>query len=495
MGKPIKKTNFGLRDTKAFERKLHHCLKALELVLERPGFGCGNASIGAELELYLLDAEEQPLSHNVDILRQSGDPQLTLELNRYNLEYNLSPVPVLGSPFSSLEQQMLNVLKRLQVLMAKSGGHILSIGILPTLQSNNFGAEAMTDEPRYHVLASALNEIRDHTFGINIDGEDSIRLKQGDVTLEGACTSFQLHYSVEPDHFTDLWNSVQLITPLILGMAANSPMLLGHRLWHETRVPLFKQSVDGRAAIGYEWRDPGRVNFGHGWLRGGPLGLFREMVNLYRPLIPLCSNENPIAVVKQGGIPKLGELCLHYGTIWSWNRPIYDSEIDPHLRIEMRALPAGPTPVDMAANAALFIGLAEGLVDQIEPLLSALPFSYAEYNFFRAAQFGLNAKVLWPSPSQNGLQEKPIVEIVDKLLPVAEKGLIAIGVDVGEAQRLLTVISNRLKTGRNGATWQLAQYSQLLSRNLNRQEACQKLVSAYGERAISNTPVAEWDYI
>lgn len=494
MGQSVDRTRFSTCDFEVFEKKLHCCLRALELLLDNPKFGRGNTSIGAELELYLLNADEQPVPENREIQKQLNDPQLTLELNRYNLEYNLTPVPSFGTPFSVIEQEMLQVLKQLQHLTSIEGGHVLPIGILPTLQSKDFGSKVMTDEPRYHILSEALKKIRDPDFGVKINGSDAIRLKQGDVTLEGACTSFQIHYRVDPSRFCLLWNSVQLVTPLVLGVSANSPMLLGHRLWHETRVPLFKQSIDGRDTSGGEWQEPGRVSFGHGWLHNDPVGLFREMVNLYRPLIPICSNEAPVDIVKRGGIPKLEELCLHDGTVWSWNRPIYDPEIDPHLRIEMRALPAGPTPIDMAANAALFIGLAEGLSENLSPLLSALPFSYAEYNFYRAAQFGINASVIWPSPDQNRLQETPLIDVVRKLLPVAERGLISIGVNAEEAKRMLGIIEGRLNAQCNGAVWQLTQYSQLIS-HLGQHEACKALVTAYRERAMENQPVSQWSQV
>ncbi len=495
MGKSIDKTSFSKRDFKAFERKLHRCLNALELLLERPGFGQGEASIGAELELYLLDSKGAPLFDNVAIQKQYADPLLTLELNRYNLEYNFSPVSAAGEPFSALEQQMLDTLDRLQTLVSLQQGFVLPIGILPTLRPEDYGEGAMTDEPRYHVLKNILHQMRDTSYGINIDGEDAIHLVQGDVTLEGACTSFQLHYRMDLPRFAPLWNCIQLVTPLVLGVSANSPLLLGHRLWQETRVPLFKQSIDGPDGTGNEWQNPARVSFGQGWLGSDPMSLFREMVQLYRPMIPLMSDEDPVKLVKQGGIPRLDELCLHDGTIWSWNRPIYDPEGDAHLRIEMRALPAGPTPVDMAANAALFIGLAEGLVDRIDSLVSALPFSYAEYNFYRASQFGLNAKILWPDIFQNGLQEKSLSEVVCQLLPLAAEGLKKIGVSDVESRRLLGIIEGRLSRGRNGAMWQLTNYSSLLERNISRQEACRRLVAAYRERSVTNTPVSEWDDI
>lgn len=495
MGKAIEKTNFTEHDFAAFSGKLHDCLEALEEVLAIPDFGKGKPSIGAELELYLLDANETPLAENVAIQQRFANPQLTLELNRYNLEYNLSPVVAAGEPFAALEKQMMNVLERLRTLTAERGGSVLPIGILPTLRRKDFGAEAMTDEPRYRALSKILRKMRDQSFGINIDGLDPIRLVQDDVTLEGACTSFQLHYRTDPDRFTALWNSIQLVTPVVLGLAVNSPLLLGHRLWQETRVPLFKQAIDGREAGGYGWRNPARVSFGHGWLRGGAMELFRQTVQLYPPLIPLVSSEKPKEVIAKGEVPVLTELSLHDGTIWSWNRPIFDPGQGGHLRIEMRALPAGPTPLDMAANAALFIGLAEGLTECVDELITGLPFSYAEYNFYRAAQFGLHANILWPSAKQNGLREKPLLEVAEDLLPLAERGLAGIGVEQQEIRRLLTVIERRLQTKRTGAEWQLSQFANFLHGGLSRQQACRRLVGDYRVQSASNNPVAEWsDY-
>ncbi|WP_438950863.1 glutamate--cysteine ligase [Porticoccus sp.] len=492
MGQSIEKTSFTPADFKRFEEKLHHCLDALDSLLARPGFGQGNASIGAELELYLVDGEGGPLLRNLEVQAQAGDPRLTLELNRYNLEFNLSPVSAMGQPFSAIEKQMLEIMTNLQALLSEEGGGVIPIGILTTLGPHHFGEAVMTDEPRYQVLAEAIRKSRADAFGINIDGPDPIHLVHGDVTLEGACTSFQLHYRTDPARFGRLWNAIQLITPLMVGVAANSPLLLGHRLWHETRVPLFRQSIDDPAAVNDGWNKPARVSFGHGWLRGNALELFREMVQLYKPLMPLVSAEDPRAVVAGGGIPSLEELCLHDRTIWSWNRPIFDPEGDAHLRIEMRALPAGPTPLDMAANAALFIGLAEGLADQLEPLLSALPFAYAEENFYRAAKDGLQAQLLWPNARQNGLHEQSLASVLSKLLPTAEEGFASIGVEGEECRKWLKIIEHRLSTGVNGASWQLAQFTQLMSAGINRKEVCRQLLAAYQARSVANTPVSQW---
>lgn len=491
MGQSIQQTRFSEEDFRAFECKLHRCLDALELVLQRPDFGLGAASIGAELELYLLDRDGWPSPVNTDVQQACHDHHLTLELNRYNLEINLAPVAAQGRPFSALEQQMLKWLERLRTVQ-QPDGQVLTIGILPTLRESDFGPQVMTDIPRYHVLAGAIRETRDGSRGIHIRGQDDMQLVHDDVTLEGACTSFQIHYRPPGPDIVSLWNAVQLITPLLVGAAANSPLLLGNRLWQETRVPLFCQSIDGQPPASGLPCPPPRVSFGQGWLRHSPLELFRETVQLYPPLLPILSDEDPVAVASAGGIPRLQELCLHDGTIWSWNRPIFDPGEDPHLRIEMRVLPAGPSAADMAANAALFIGLAQGLSERVEPLLSALPFSCARRNFYRAAEFGLDAMIFWPDARQNGLCEQPLAAVLTQLLPVAREGLNLIGVADDEVNQWISLIEERLENRQNGASWQLKQYNSLLAQSLSRRDACQRLVQGYRVHSDANLPVSRW---
>ncbi|TNF01554.1 MAG: glutamate--cysteine ligase [Gammaproteobacteria bacterium] len=491
MGQLIQKTNFSEKDFIAFQNKLHHCLEALEQLLERPGFGRGDPSIGAELELYLLDGNGRPVPENLAVKEAYDDPTVTLELNRYNLELNFSPLVGSGTPFSALQQQILDNLSGLNLEMAPWQGQVLPIGILPTLRERDFGPQVMTDLPRYRVLADAV-QARRNSSGICIEGQDSMHLVHDDVTLEGACTSFQVHYRPSGQDLVNLWNATQLITPLMVGVAANSPLLLGHRLWHETRVPLFCQSIDGLNSNADHQLPPPRVSFGQGWLRHSPIELFRETVQLYPPLIPILSDEDPLAVVARGGVPKLEELCLHDGTIWSWNRPVYDAGNDPHLRIEMRVLPAGPSAADMAANAALFIGLAQGLADDVEPLLSALPFSYARTNFYRAAQYGVEAAVYWPNAHQNSLEEQSLAVVLEQLLPTAAKGLRQVGVHEEEIEYWLSLIGKRLQSRQTGASWQLQQYNRLVARGHSVEEVCDQILQGYCHYSNANTPVAEW---
>lgn len=487
MGISIDRSEFADGDFNAFQAALERNLTALTRLLQRPGFGEGPASLGAELEMYLVDAEGRPLHVNREVHAAADDPQLTLELNRYNLEYNLTPRALDADAFLATEKEIVERLEGLGTLAARWGGRIVPIGILPTLRQSDFGPDCVTDLPRYHALVQQLIQRRGSDFCIDINGIDPLRVDMADITLEGANTSFQVHYRVRPDAFADTFNALQLVTPLALALGTNSPTLFGHALWRETRIPLFKQSIDIRQRDRYAWSEPARVNFGRGWVRRGALELFEEAVRLYQPLIPVCAPEIESAPTT----PALDELRLHLSTVWLWNRPVYDPAGDGHLRIEMRALPAGPTAIDMVANAAFLIGLAEGLRGGIDRLLPAIPFHIAEYNFYRAAQHGLDARLVWPRPDQYRLREEPVTDILARLLPVAQEGLNAIGVGARESDRYLGVIERRLAARRTGADWQLMAWRRLETGRSSRR-ALQAMLEAFIAHSGTQRPVAEW---
>ncbi|MEZ5567714.1 MAG: glutamate--cysteine ligase [Halioglobus sp.] len=488
MGIEIDRTRFAPEDYERFRDALERNLQALAELLAEPGFGRGPASIGAELEMYIVDAAGRPLHANTEIQQAANDPQLALELNRYNLEYNLSPRLVKEQPFRALEQEMLEKLRALRDVAATRGGRIVPIGILPTLRESDFGTHCITDRKRYHALVRQLLLRRGGTFRVDIHGEQPLELEMADITLEGANTSFQVHYRVNADDFAATFNAIQLATPLAVAIGANSPTLFGHNLWHETRVPLFKQSIDTRHIDRYSWNPPPRVNFGQGWARRGALELFAEVVRIYPALLPICSA--PEAREGQQA-PSLAELRLHQSTVWLWNRPIYDPVDGGHLRVEMRALPAGPTVVDMVANAAFLIGLAEGLKPQIENLLPAIPFTIAEYNFYRAAQHGLFARLVWPDTTQSGYREQPVGTLIERLLPVAAEGLAEIGIDAGESQYYLGIIRERLASRRSGAIWQRSRTA-ALRRGMPAEAAQHAMLEEFMAHSESNRPVAEW---
>ena len=491
MGIDIDRIEFAPDDYRAFSRRLDENLDALAALLDDPGFGRGPASLGAELEMYIVDAAGRPLFANQEILADAADASLTLELNRYNLEYNLPPYGLHQSPFLATEREILARLERLRAVAATHGGRIVPIGILPTLRQTDFGPHCITDRRRYHALVQQLIKRRGDRFRIDINGQDPLKLDMADITLEGANTSFQVHYRVEPGAYADTFNAFQLMTPLALAIGANSPTLFGHRLWHETRIPLFKQSIDTRHVDRFSWNEPARVNFGQGWVRRGAQELFREVARIYPPLLPICAPESPARELAAGRTPSLPELRLHQSTVWLWNRPIYDDADGGHLRIEMRALPAGPTAVDMVANAAFLIGLAEGIRPRINELLPSLPFSMAEYNFYRAAQHGLDARLLWPEVDQSGYREQSAASLIGAMLPVARAGLDAIGVAAAEADRYLKVIEQRLARARTGATWQRDMLAQL-RQQLPLEAALHQLLEIFIGHSEANLPVAEW---
>lgn len=500
MGLEIKKSEFTQRDYERFTGKLFNNLDTLKQLLQQPGFGQGDSTLGAELELYIVDGLGRPLAVNSEIQTALGDPQLTLELNRYNLEYNLTPVDMGGTPFSKIESEICTVLSKLNDHAERFSGRVLPIGILPTLKRSDFGLHAMTDLSRYHALTKAWAKMRGERLTIKIDGEDPISLRSSDVTLEGANTSLQMHYRVPPEQFADSYNAIQLVTPLVLAISANSPFLLGNRLWHETRIPLFKHVIDGCDHRSVKTGETDRVSFGNGWVRHGVHELFAEAVYLHKPILPVCESsgsrkktEDLIETNDSDSLaPSLFELSLHQGTVWPWNRPVYDPADGGHLRIEIRALPAGPTPCDMMANAALIIGLAEGLRSRIEAFIPAMPFQTLEYNFYQAAEKGMKAQLMWPNGPREPLSRTPVIDIVAELLPTARKGLLGAGIKASEVDYYLGIIRQRIQAKTNGACWQLRQFNRL-SQSLVKRRALRSMLEHYIQHSGNNRPVAQWE--
>jgi hypothetical protein len=358
------------------------------------------------------------LPRNQAVLDRAADPRITLELNRYNLELNASPVPLAGRPFTALADEFGPLLDRVGDAARAQRSRIALIGILPTLIPAHLDLGMVTEAARYRALDRGLRRLHRGPFCIRIAGAEPLELTTEHVTAEGANTSFQLHLRVAPGEFTRVYNAAQLATAptLAVAVAGNSPTFLGRRLWEKTRIALFKQSVEDRDCAGPR-RGPPRAAFGTGWLRGGALELFTESVRRHEPLLPFVS-DGPADC----GVPPLEELRLHQGTVWRWNRAVYDPTAGGHLRIEMRALPAGPTVTDILANAAFMIGLTLWLAGQDERWTYAVPFERAEHGFYRAAQHGLAAELSWPTGRRDGVQTVPAAELVPGLIPAVRKG-------------------------------------------------------------------------
>ncbi|MGM0766683.1 MAG: hypothetical protein ACQEV6_01525 [Pseudomonadota bacterium] len=490
MGLSIKQSEFTAEDFDRFAAKVRTDLTALTRLLNRPGFGEGESSIGAEVEFYIVNPDLRVQPINTELAASVQDPQMTVELNRFNLEYNLSPQAFKGAPFARTEQELLEAMQRINQHAAPLNGELVPIGILPTLRQSDMGAKAMTDEPRYHALSNALIRQRGEPFSIHIGGNDVINLEADDVTMEGATTSFQLHWRVPAYRFADYFNAVQLVTPIALALASNSPSLFGHHLWDETRIALFKQSVDSRSPNHRTWKHPPRVYYGNGWARSA-WELFAASASLYPPILPLMSEEDPMAIIDRGDVPELAELRLHHGTTWPWNRAIFDHNDGGHLRIEIRSMPAGPTAVDMCANGLFVVGAALAVLEDIRHLTSILPFHYTEHNFYRAAKYGIGADIIWPHKDQVQLQDTPLLNVARDLLPRAREALQRTAVDESEIQRLLGIIEGRIQTGMTGARWQ-RQITESFFRTQTPDEAFKSMLSLYMGNQKTNTPLHEW---
>jgi gamma-glutamyl:cysteine ligase YbdK (ATP-grasp superfamily) len=491
MGLLIDRDTFSDADHAGFSARLAESLEALRQVLQRPEFGTGPASIGAELELFLVDTHGLPLPLNRAVLAQTVDPRVTVELDRFNLECNTRPGPLAGRPFSMLSRELSDALAEVNRAAALHGARVATIGILPTLRQSDLGPSAMTDLPRYRALDAGIRRIRGAPFHLRIDGDDPLILDMGDVTSEGACTSLQIHLRVDPAAFARIHNAAQIATAPVLAVAGNSPLLFGHRLWEETRIALFKQSVDDRHDLQAPWRPSARVSFGHGWVREGAHELFAESVRLHAPLLPVLGTEDALSCCRAGGTPLLEELRLHHGTVWRWNRAVYDPTGGGHVRIEFRALPAGPSIIDMVANSAFLLGLTLGLAPEMDRLLPALPFEHAHSNFYRAAQDGLRASLLWPSDQAPSPRPIRAADLVPRLLPVARQGLLAAGVDPVEVDTLLAIIAERAASGMTGARWQRAVLA-AMEQHMPRDAALAAMLERYLAHASTGLPVHCW---
>lgn len=496
MGKNITQLDYQQTDYDQFQRCLFDQLEQLKDILQQPSFGKQQLMFGAELEMYLVDEQSQVSLSNQLLLEQVNDPQFQPELNKYNLELNLSAIAQKGRPFSQLRKEIQSKTNALQAIAAQHNISIVPIGILPTLKTPHLQSDYMTDLGRYHCLSKHLFQQRGDDFKVNINGEEPVSVNFDDICAEGANTSFQVHMMTPLSKFKSVFNAAQLTLPLVTAISANSPIFLGNRLWDETRVALFKQSIDIRHQQDWQWQQPARVNFGFGWLNDGPWEIFAQAVSLYPVVIPSISSiPNDHKTTDKGhpsDLPELEELSLHMGTLWPWNRPVYDHHNNGHMRIEFRAIPAGPTTIDMLANAAFSIGLANGLAPDIDQLTAVIPFRFAEYNFYRSAQHGLAAKILWPLKNQYHIEEVAITDVIESMLPIAKQGLLDLGIDQQEIDLYIGVIEQRLQHKMTGAIWQ-KNTQEYFERNFSKETACKKLVETYIVHCQSCQPVTEWE--
>jgi hypothetical protein len=472
-----------------YRQKVRRCLDVLALMLDEFGFDAGSPMTGLEIELNLMDADAQPAMRNAEILANLADPTFQTELAQFNLELNARPRLICGAGFADYEQDIVESLGRAEDRAKKSDSTIVLIGSLPTLQPGHLVLANLSANERYRALNEQIVGARGEQFSVDIRGVERLQTANDSIAPEAACTSVQFHLQVAPEKFAAYWNAAQAVAGVQVAMGANSPYLHGRQLWAETRIALFEQATDTRPD---ELKAQGvrpRVWFGERWITS-VFDLFEENVRYFPPLLPILDEEDPLAVLEAGGVPSLGELRLHNGTVYRWNRPVYDvMNGRPHLRVENRVLPAGPTVIDMLANAAFYFGLTRQLAEEDRPIWSQLSFGAAEDNFHAGARRGIEATMYWP-----GAGDVAVTELVrDKLLAKAHAGLDRYGVAPALRDRLLGVIEGRCRKGRNGATWQTeAVWSAEHHRGLDRQAALRDMLLRYSSLQQTNEPVHTW---
>src|ERR671921_2753174 len=443
MGEEVEQQSFTREHRTRYRQKVRACLDVLERMLGEARFDAEKPATGLEIELNLIDEAGDPALRNVEVLDALGDPDFQTELGKFNLEINVPPERLSDRGLQAFAQGVRGSLNAAEEVASKLGTHMVMIGILPTLTTDHLTKEVLSGNPRYQILSDEILGSRGEDIVLDIGGPERLITTSESIMPEAACTSTQLHVQVSPEQFPAYWNASQAICGIQLAVGANSPYLLQRELWRETRIALFEQATDTRAE---ELKTQGvrpRVWFGERWITS-IFDLFEENARYFPALLPVLSQEDPARVLEEGGTPNLDELRLHNGTIYRWNRPVY-AVVDgvPHVRVENRVLPSGPTVVDTLANAAFYFGLVRALAEQDRPVWTQMSFTAAEENFHAAAQAGMEAQVYWP-----GVGQVPASElVVRRLLPLAATGLERWGVDGQQAGELLDIIERRCVTG------------------------------------------------
>ncbi len=428
---------------RVFVKALLDDVNTLEQMLEQEMFETGIRRIGAEQEMFLVDRTMGPAPVAIELLDKTDDERFTTELARFNLEANLTPYSFGGDCLKRLEQELHEVMTKARVAAEQCDADVLLVGILPTLRKSDLGLDNMCPIPRYHVLNRAMSKLRGGDFHIVIKGLDELETTHDNVMLESCNTSFQIHFQVAPREFARLYNVAQAVTAPVLAAAVNSPVLLGRRLWNETRVALFQRSVDARSSHHQARGLRPRVSFGDAWVRDSVLEIFREDIALFRVVLGQDEYQSSRAELAAGRVPKLQALRLHNGTVYRWNRACYGwSEQGAHLRIENRVLPAGPSIIDEVANAALYFGLMAGITEEYEDIAKVMEFDDAKNNFFAAARHGLGAQFAWVG----GETYTASALILDRLLPLAREGLRQHDIDPDDISRYLDIIEQRVRS-------------------------------------------------
>jgi gamma-glutamyl:cysteine ligase YbdK (ATP-grasp superfamily) len=493
MGEKVVAGAFDLADRRLYRHKLQQCLVGLERLLAEKRFDRPRNLMGLEIELNLADSDGLPRMMNEEVLERIASRDFQTELAQFNIEVNIAPHQLSGRVLDRLAEELRTGLGYADRMAAEVGARIIMVGILPTLEAQDLVSANLSRADRYTLLNERILAMRGEDITLDIEGVEHLAYTSGSIAPEAACTSTQMHLQVTPGRFAAVWNAAQAVAGPQIAAGANSPFLFGRELWRETRPMLFQQATDTRPQ---ELRAQGvrpLTWFGERWI-DSVTDLFQENVRYFPALLPICDDEDPIRVLDDGGVPQLRELTLHNGTVYRWNRPVYEV-VDgvPHLRVENRVMPAGPTVADVLANTAFYYGLVRALAESPRPLWQRMPFGAAAANFEAACRYGIGAAMHWPRGRGGALTEIPAADLIrDELLPLAAAGLDAWDIDPVDRDHYLGIIERRCALRTNGAEWQAAVFHRMLERGLDRRAALAAMTQRYREHMEGGEPVHTW---
>ena len=437
MGDEIRERHFNAEDFSRFRRRLNDETALVEQLFDNNGFSQRGDIIGFELEAWIVDAQGHPLAENQRLLNVIGNPLVVPELASFNVELNGSPTALRGNVFSRIHDELLATWATCRAGADALGCRLATIGILPTIRRELLNSNYMSKMVRYQALNDRVLALRDGApLHIRITAGDGLDMTHDDVMLEAAATSFQIHLQCKPERAVRDFNAALVASAPMVALAANSPFLFGRSLWEETRIPLFEQAV----SVGH--RAPARVTFGTGYASASLFEMFAENQRDHPILLPFVQDAEPLH--------KFAHVRFQNGTLWRWNRPLlgFDYDGQPHLRIEHRVVPAGPTLHDCVANAAACIGMVRGLVDRYEE--PPVDFETAKNNFYSAAKHGLDARLHWTDGQQPTVRDL----LTNDLLPLAANALRQLAIPDDDIVRYIGTVEARVAADRTGARWQ-----------------------------------------
>ncbi len=485
-----------VKDQAQMQRFVKHLLndvQALEYMLENDWFESGITRIGAEQEMCLVwNDTYKPATIAMEALeKMKSFDWVETELARFNLETNLTPRELKGKCLSLLDSENSGNLKKIRQKLNGMNANLILTGILPTLHKFHLGMHNLTPKKRYKALMQAIdNQLIGNSYELRLTGIDELLIQHDSPLLEACNTSFQVHLQIAPNDFVKMYNIAQTLAAPVIAISANSPIVFGRRLWHESRIALFQQSLDTRTTQDHMRERSPRVNFGNGWLKNSILEIYREDIARFRVLISGDVEEDAIDLINKGKVPKLRALQVHNSTVYRWNRPCYgiSSNGKPHLRIENRVIPSGPTTIDEVANSAFWIGMMMAMGDQYDDITKHISFEDVRDNFGKAAKFGIDSKFTWFKDKKISARDL----VLKELLPLAKEGLRKNKVDKNDISKYLGVIEERAKSHMNGARWQLRAYTKLI-KETNRDEALCVLTAAIVKNQEDGIPVHKWE--